>query len=200
MDRIRHGRGEDHSAHDPNDFEVGVRHGPVVKVLTDDAHDADCGKYAGMDRYEARKAIVADRAGGYLASIEPHKHNVGTCYRCGTTVEPMVSKQWFVKMVLWRPAIEVARRAYPVRARAFRKPYYNWMENTRDWCISRRSGGATASRPITAMTAARSAFRHAAHRVPRAASPCARTRTRWTPGFPAPGRSPRWDGGRDRGP
>lgn len=130
-------------AHDPNDFEVGVRHGlPVVKVLTDDAHmTQDCGKYAGMDRYEARKAIVADlEAGGYLASIEPHKHNVGTCYRCGTTVEPMVSKQWFVKMVpLAGPAIEAVRdgriRFVPER---FDKPYYNWMENTRDWCISRQ--------------------------------------------------------------
>jgi valyl-tRNA synthetase len=122
---------------------VGVRHGlPVVKVLTDDAHmTQDCGKYAGMDRYEARKAIVADlEAGGYLASIEPHKHNVGTCYRCGTTVEPMVSKQWFVKMVpLAGPAIEAVRdgriRFVPER---FDKPYYNWMENTRDWCISRQ--------------------------------------------------------------
>ena len=130
-------------AHDPTDFEVGVRHGlPVVKVLTDDAHmTQDCGKYAGMDRYEARKAIVADlEAGGYLASIEPHKHNVGTCYRCGTTVEPMVSKQWFVKMVpLAGPAIEAVRdgriRFVPER---FDKPYYNWMENTRDWCISRQ--------------------------------------------------------------
>ena len=130
-------------AHDPNDFEVGVRHGlPVVKVLTDDAHmTQDCGKYAGMDRYEARKAIVADlEAGGYLASIEPHKHNVGTCYRCGTTVEPMVSKQWFVKMVpLAGPAIEAVRdgRIWFVPER-FDKPYYNWMENTRDWCISRQ--------------------------------------------------------------
>ena len=130
-------------AHDPNDFEVGVRHGlPVVKVLTDDAHmTQDCGKYAGMDRYEARKAIVADlEAGGYLASIEPHKHNVGTCYRCGTTVEPMVSKQWFVKMVpLAGPAIEAVRdgriKFVPER---FSKTYYNWMENVHDWCISRQ--------------------------------------------------------------
>ena len=130
-------------AHDPNDFEVGVRHGlPVVKVLTDDAHmTQDCGKYAGMDRYEARKAIVADlEAGGYLASIEPHKHNVGTCYRCGTTVEPMVSKQWFVKMVpLAGPAIEAVRdgriKFVPER---FTKNYMNWMKNTRDWCISRQ--------------------------------------------------------------
>ncbi len=130
-------------AHDPNDFEVGVRHSlPIVKVLTDDARmTEDCGKYAGMDRYEARKAIVADlEAGGYLASVEPHGHNVGTCYRCGTTVEPMVSKQWFVKMLpLAKPAIEAVRdgriRFVPER---FDKHYYNWMENTRDWCISRQ--------------------------------------------------------------
>ncbi len=130
-------------AHDPNDFEVGRRHNlPIVKVLTDDAHmTEDCGKYAGMDRYEARKAIVADlEAGGYLASIEPHAHNVGTCYRCGTTVEPMVSKQWFVKMVpLAGPAIEAVRdgriKFVPER---FDKNYYFWMENTRDWCISRQ--------------------------------------------------------------
>ena len=130
-------------AHDPNDFEVGRRHDlPVIKVLTDDARmTADCGKYAGMDRYEARKAIVADlEAGGYLASVEPHAHNVGTCYRCGTTVEPMVSKQWFVKMEpLAGPAIDAVRdgriRFVPDR---FSKNYYFWMENTRDWCISRQ--------------------------------------------------------------
>ena len=84
-------------AHDPNDFEVGQRHGlPIVKCLDETAHmTADCGRYAGLDRYEARKAIVADlEAGGYLEKIEPHAHNVGTCYRCGTTIEPMVSKQW----------------------------------------------------------------------------------------------------------
>lgn len=130
-------------AHDPNDFEVGARHGlPVIKVLTDDAHmNGDCGKYAGMDRYEARKAIVADlEAQGYLASVEPHKHNVGTCYRCGTTVEPMVSKQWFVRMKpLAGPAIEAVRdgRIQFVPER-FDKNYFFWMENTRDWCISRQ--------------------------------------------------------------
>ncbi len=130
-------------AHDPNDFEVGVRHQlPIIKVMTDDAcMTDDCGKYAGMDRYEARKAIVADlKEQGYLGEIEAHKHNVGTCYRCGTTVEPMVSKQWFVKMVpLAGPAIEAVRsgkiRFVPER---FDKNYYFWMENTRDWCISRQ--------------------------------------------------------------
>ncbi|MEG2596528.1 MAG: class I tRNA ligase family protein, partial [Ruthenibacterium sp.] len=117
-------------AHDPNDFEVGQRHNlPIIKVLTDDAHMTDdCGKYAGMDRYEARKAIVADlTAGGYLAKVEPHAHNVGTCYRCGTTVEPMVSKQWFVKMVpLAKPAIDAVRdgriKFVPER---FDKNYYH---------------------------------------------------------------------------
>lgn len=130
-------------AHDPNDFEVGRRHSlPIVKVLTDDAHMTDgCGKYAGMDRYEARKAIVADlEAGGYLAKIEPHAHNVGTCYRCGTTIEPMVSKQWFVKMEpLAQPAVDAVRKGditfVPER---FDKNYFFWMENTRDWCISRQ--------------------------------------------------------------
>ncbi|HJB67985.1 MAG TPA: valine--tRNA ligase [Candidatus Fournierella excrementigallinarum] len=130
-------------AHDPNDFEVGQRHGlPIVKCLDETAHmTADCGKYAGMDRYEARKAIVADlEAGGYLEKIEPHPHNVGTCYRCGTTIEPMVSKQWFVRMEpLAKPAIDAVRggdiKFVPER---FDKNYYHWMENTRDWCISRQ--------------------------------------------------------------
>ena len=130
-------------AHDPNDFEVGQRHNlPIVKVLDETAHmTADCGKYAGMDRYEARKAIVADlEAGGYLEKIEPHAHNVDTCYRCGTTIEPMVSKQWFVRMVpLAGPAIDAVRdgriKFVPER---FDKQYYHWMENTRDWCISRQ--------------------------------------------------------------
>ncbi|MBC2872359.1 valine--tRNA ligase [Bittarella massiliensis (ex Durand et al. 2017)] len=130
-------------AHDPNDFEVGARHDlPIINVMTEDGHMAECaGKYAGMDRYEARKAIVADlEAGGYLVRIEDHTHNVGTCYRCGTTVEPMVSKQWFVKMEeLAAPAIKAVREGETqfVPAR-FDKTYYNWMENIRDWCISRQ--------------------------------------------------------------
>ena len=100
-----------------------------------------CGKYAGMDRYEARKAIVKDlEEQGYLIKIEEHTHNVGTCYRCGTTVEPMVSKQWFVKMEpLAKPAIDVVRngeiKLIPER---MNKTYYNWMENIKDWCISRQ--------------------------------------------------------------
>ena len=130
-------------AHDPNDFEVGLRHQlPVVNVMTDDAHmTADCGKYAGMDRYEARAAIVADlEAGGYLVRVEDHDHNVGTCYRCSTTVEPRVSKQWFVRMEpLAKPAIEAVRRGdtrfVPER---FEKIYFHWMENIKDWCISRQ--------------------------------------------------------------
>lgn len=130
-------------AHDPNDFEVGLRHNlQVINVLTEDAHiNENGGKYEGMERYEARKAIVADlETGGYLVKVEPHAHNVGTCYRCHTTVEPRVSKQWFVKMEpLAKPAIEAVRNGetkfIPER---FDKIYYHWMENIKDWCISRQ--------------------------------------------------------------
>ncbi len=130
-------------AHDPNDFEVGRRqHLPMEVVLTEDARITDnYPKYAGMDRYEARRAIVADlEAGGYLCGIEDLSHEVGTCYRCGTTIEPMISLQWFVKMEpLAGPAIEAVRegktRFVPER---FDKNYMHWMENTQDWCISRQ--------------------------------------------------------------
>ena len=154
-------------AHDPNDFEVGQRHSlPVVRVFTDDGHMTgakekaendelfasgkatvgeprvlDCGKYAGMTTKEARKAIVADlTALGLLKKVEPLKHEVGTCYRCHTTIEPMVSKQWFVKMApLAAPAVACVKNGevkfVPER---FTKTYLNWMENVRDWCISRQ--------------------------------------------------------------
>ena len=130
-------------AHDPNDFEVGLRHHlPVINVLTEDAKIVDeYEKYAGLDRYEARKAIVAYlEAEGALVKIEPHDHNVGTCYRCHTTVEPRVSKQWFVKMEeLAGPAIEAVKsgktRFVPEH---FDKTYYHWLENIKDWCISRQ--------------------------------------------------------------
>ncbi len=130
-------------AHDPNDFEVGLRHHlPVISILTDDAHIVDgYGKYSGMERYEARKAIVKDlEEQGFLVRVEDHAHNVGTCYRCGTTVEPKVSKQWFVKMEpLAKPAIEAVRsgevKFVPER---FDKTYFHWMENIKDWCISRQ--------------------------------------------------------------
>ena len=130
-------------AHDPNDFLVGQRHGlEQIKVMNDDATiNHYGGKYEGMDRYEARKALVADlEAEGYLIKVEPHTHNVGTCYRCGTTVEPITSNQWFVKMQpLAEPALEVVRdgrvRFEPER---FTKIYTNWMENVHDWCISRQ--------------------------------------------------------------
>ena len=130
-------------AHDPNDFEVGLRHNlPVINVLTDDARiTEDYPKYAGLDRYEARKAIVADlEAEGALVRTEDYTHNVGTCYRCGTTVEPRVSKQWFVKMKpLAEPAIEAVKNGetkfVPQR---FEKIYFHWLENIRDWCISRQ--------------------------------------------------------------
>ena len=130
-------------AHDPNDFEVGKRHNlPVINVMTPDAKiTEDYPKYAGMDRYEARKAIVEDlKEQGYLIRVEDYRHNVGTCYRCGTTVEPRVSLQWFVKMEpLAKPAIEAVRsgdiKFVPER---FDKNYFHWMENIRDWCISRQ--------------------------------------------------------------
>ena len=130
-------------AHDPNDFEVGLRCDlPVLNVMTDDGFmNEAAGKYAGMDLMQCRKAIVADmEAAGALVKIEPTKHEVGTCYRCHTAVEPRVSKQWFVKMEpLAKPAIDVVRQGkvkfIPER---FDKIYYNWMENIRDWCISRQ--------------------------------------------------------------
>ncbi len=130
-------------AHDPNDFEVGARHNlPIINVMTDDAKITDdYPKYAGMDRYEARKAIVADlEAEGALVKVEDYNHNVGTCYRCGTTVEPRVSKQWFVKMKpLAQPAIDAVKnsdtRFVPPH---FEKTYFHWLENIRDWCISRQ--------------------------------------------------------------
>ncbi len=154
-------------AHDPNDFEVGRRHNlPIIRVFTYDGYMTgaadkaeadelrasgkvaadepevfDCGKYAGMTTDEARRAILADlEAGGYLKETKPHTHEVGTCYRCHTTIEPMVSKQWFVKMEpLAAPAIECVEkgeiRFVPER---FTKNYMNWMRGTRDWCISRQ--------------------------------------------------------------
>ena len=154
-------------AHDPNDFEVGQRHQlPIVRTFTYDGHLTgkkdkeeadelfrsgkatkdepevlDCGKYAGMDTMQARKAILADlEEGGYIKYIEPIKHDVGTCYRCHTSIEPMVSKQWFVRMdPLAGPAVEAVEkgdiRFVPDR---FAKNYMNWMRGTRDWCISRQ--------------------------------------------------------------
>ena len=154
-------------AHDPNDFEVGQRHNlPIVRTFTYDGHLTgaedkriadeliasgraaenepevlDCGKYAGMTTMEARKAILEDlKAGGYIKEIEPLKHEVGTCYRCHSTIEPMVSKQWFVRMVpLAKPAIKAVEKGeikfIPER---FTKNYLNWMNGTRDWCISRQ--------------------------------------------------------------
>ncbi len=154
-------------AHDPNDYEVGKRHNlPVIRTFTYDGHLTgakekaeadeyiasgkaapdepevlDCGKYAGMTTVEARKAIVADlEAGGYIKSIEPIKHEVGTCYRCHNSIEPMVSKQWFVRMQpLAEPAIESVEKGETVFVpERFTKNYMNWMRGTRDWCISRQ--------------------------------------------------------------
>ena len=130
-------------AHDPNDFEVGLRHNlPVINVMDDGGViNENGGKYAGMPALEARKQIVKDLDEvGFLIKIEPIKHNVGTCYRCGTVVEPRVSTQWFVKMEpLAKPAIDAVKdgdiRFIPER---MDKVYYNWMENIKDWCISRQ--------------------------------------------------------------
>lgn len=130
-------------AHDPNDFEVGLRHNlEVIRVMNDDGTmNEKAGKYQGMDRFECRKQIVEDlKSLGVLSKIEPHAHNVGHCYRCHSSVEPIVSKQWFVKMdTLAKPAISAVKnksiRFVPER---FTKIYYNWMENIKDWCISRQ--------------------------------------------------------------
>ena len=130
-------------AHDPNDFEVGLRHNlECIRVLDDNGKVNELGgKYEGLDRYEARKAIVADlQELGLLEKIEEHQHNVGTCYRCGTDVEPIISAQWFVKMPpLAEEAMQVVRdgriKFVPER---FSKTYFNWMENAHDWCISRQ--------------------------------------------------------------
>ncbi|AGC69102.1 valine--tRNA ligase ValS [Thermoclostridium stercorarium subsp. stercorarium DSM 8532] len=130
-------------AHDPNDFEVGRRHNlPVIDVMNDNATmNENAGIYNGLDRYEARKRIVADLEKlGLLAEVKPHKHNVGTCYRCHTVIEPKVSKQWFVKMKpLAEPAIEAVKsRKIKFVPERFSKIYFNWMENIQDWCISRQ--------------------------------------------------------------
>ncbi len=128
--------------HDPNDYEVGLRHDlEQILVINEDAKIINGGKYNGMDRYEARKAIVADlEEQGYLVKVEPYNHNVGCCYRCGTVVEPLTSPQWFVKMKpLAEAAIDVVKdgriKFVPER---FTKTYMNWMENVHDWCISRQ--------------------------------------------------------------
>ena len=130
-------------AHDPNDFEVGLRHNlEQICVIADDGTiNENGGKYFGMDRYECRKAVVADlEAGGYIVKTEPYSHNVGACYRCHNDVEPLISAQWFVKMApLAGPALDVVRdgriKFVPER---FTKTYTNWMENVHDWCISRQ--------------------------------------------------------------
>jgi valyl-tRNA synthetase len=130
-------------AHDPNDFEVGKRHNlPEIKVMDDMAvMNEMAGDYKGLDRYEARKKIVKDlESQGLLLKTEPHKHNVGSCYRCSTVIEPTISLQWFVKMdSLAKPAIKAVKdgevKFIPER---FAKVYYNWMENIQDWCISRQ--------------------------------------------------------------
>ena len=130
-------------AHDPNDFEVGLRHSlDVIRVIGDDGKmNSEAGEYAGLSRYECRKLIVEKlEKSGNIDKIEPHAHNVGHCYRCHDTVEPVVSKQWFVKMeTLAKPAITaVKRKSIKFTPTRFTKIYYNWMENIKDWCISRQ--------------------------------------------------------------
>ena len=130
-------------AHDPNDFEVGLRHNlEVIRCIGDDGRiNENGGPYNGMDRYECRKQIVKDlEEQGYLVKTEPYSHNVGTCYRCHNDVEPIISAQWFVKMEpLAKEALRVVREGevkfVPER---FAKTYTNWMENVHDWCISRQ--------------------------------------------------------------
>ena len=130
-------------AHDPNDFELGLRHNlEVIRVIDDGGiMNENAGKYAGMDRLTCRKAVVEDlEKQGYLEKIEPYAHNVGECYRCGETVEAIVSKQWFVKMKpLAEPAIKAVRsKKVEFIPKRFEKTYFNWMENIKDWCISRQ--------------------------------------------------------------
>ncbi len=130
-------------AHDPNDFELGLRHNlPIIQCIGEDGlMNENAGKYQGMDRLSARKAIVEDlTALGLIVKIEPYAHNVGTCYRCGETVEALVSKQWFVKM---KPLAEPAIKAVKAKKtefipKRFDKTFFNWMENIKDWCISRQ--------------------------------------------------------------
>ena len=130
-------------AHDPNDFEVGRRHGlPEVNIMNDDATiNANGGKYEGMDRYEARKQIVEElKEQGLLVRIEDYTHNVGTHDRCGTTIEPLIKKQWFVKMdELIKPAVEAVKKGeIKLIPERMDKTYFNWTDNIRDWCISRQ--------------------------------------------------------------
>lgn len=130
-------------AHDPNDFEIGLRHDlEVINVITDDGHmNENSLKYEGMDLLECRKAIVSDlKEQGFLVKIDDYSHSVGTCYRCGTTIEPKISMQWFVKMEpLSKPAIDVVKNGkIKFIPEHFDKTYFHWMENIKDWCISRQ--------------------------------------------------------------
>ena len=130
-------------AHDPNDFEVGLRHNlPVIRTMNDDGTmNEEAGKYCGLDRFECRKAIVNDlQEIGAMVKIEDYNHNVGHCYRCHNSVEPIISKQWFVKMEpLAKPAIDIVKKkSIKFTPERFTKIYYNWMTNIKDWCISRQ--------------------------------------------------------------
>jgi valyl-tRNA synthetase len=178
-------------AHDPNDFEVAMRHDlPILRVTNDDGPmNQYAGKYEGMPETECRKAIVKDlEAGGYLVKVEDYTHNVGTCYRCHTTVDPVTSLQWFVKMEpLARPAIDVVRNGetkfIPER---FAKIYLTGWRTSATGASAASSGGATAFPRGTATTAARPSWPKRRRKPAQSAAKatCARTRTCWTPGFP----------------
>ena len=190
-------------AHDPNDFEVGLRHSlEVIRCIGDDGKiNENGGPYNGMDRYECRKQIVKDlEEQGYLVKTEPYSHNVGTCYRCHNDVEPLISAQWFVKMEpLAQEALRVVRdgevKFVPER---FSKTYVNWMENVHDWCISRQLWwGHQVPRPGPATTAATSMWTGRTPLcAPSAAAPTSPAiPTCWIPGSPLPcGPSPPWAG------
>ena len=194
--------------HDPNDYEVGLRHGlEQVQCIDEDARIINGGKYDGMDRYECRKAIVADlEEQGYLVKVEPYSHNVGCCYRCGTTVEPLTSPQWFVKMKpLAKAAIDVVKDgrmssktgASSSCPSALPRPISTGWRTCTTGAFPASSGGAIRSRPGTATTAAtsRSGARTPANARPVTARTSAATRTCSTPGSPPrSGPSPRWAG------
>ena len=178
-------------AHDPNDFEVGLRHNlEVIRVMDDGGViNEKGGKYVGMERYEARKAIVEDlEALGQLVKIEPHKHNVGHCYRCHTVIEPIVSKQWFVKMEpLAKPAIKCVKdKSVKFLPKRFEKIYFNWMENIKDWSSAVSSGGGIGSPRTIVRTAERPSWRQSSPKSAPSADAAASTRTRMCsiPGFP----------------
>ena len=190
-------------AHDPNDFEIGVRHDlPSVKVIGDDGRmTAEAGRFQGLDRAECRKAVVEElKAAGLLEKVEPHRHAVGHCYRCKTVVEPNLSRQWFVKAKpLAEKAIAAVRDGRTrIIPETWAATYFDWMENIRDWCISRQIWWghripAWTCEDCGEMVVARAG----AAGLPGVRQPpdCGRRRTCWTPGSARrSGRSRPWAG------